>query len=253
LFSIINLLIIFKNFNENKIVADLVFSQEQNTGIIDENEIQLVNQTEEITQLELKKYNILYPLPFEQMDQEERLLYKQKYIQNIRERDNYNREDVSDCFANSTCLTLSCCSTHGFFFAISEMAKIPTCIEFTIPLTIVAGCFVFGGVLQCPKDVIKCPARSLNSLGYFIKDFCTKTRTTDLSSNEDLIYIDSENNKKLKEEFEKIKTTKILYNSEEKKYYITQPSTILNNNYLENPRNQTTQTRQFIPSQLLMQ
>lgn len=207
----------------NFINADLVFHQ--NPRNPEPDEIQPVNESElgeskPLVKLNLINYNILYPLPYEQMNQRDRLSFKENYIQNITERENRNRGDVSDFFANSTCLALTCCSTQGFFFAISEVAKAPICFEITIPLAIVSGCFVYGGVSKCPEKVIKFPARSLNSFGYVVKDFCAGSR--DRSKNEDLIYIDSEDNKKLREEFEKIKTKRIFYDLERDKYYVAQ-------------------------------
>lgn len=198
--------------------ADLVFRQNPRNPQPDE--IRPVSELEQSTQFELANYNILYPLPYEQMDQKDRLSFKENYIQNITERESRNRGDVSDFFAKSTCLTLTCCSTQGFFFAVSEMAKAPICFEITIPLAIVSGCFVYGGISKCPEKVIKFPARSLSSFGYVVKDFCTASR--DRSTNEDLIYIDSEDNKKLREEFEKIKTKRIFYDREKDKYYVVQ-------------------------------
>ena len=241
---------------QNHVNADLVFPRKSRNPEPDE--IQPVNESEQVTQFELANYNILYPLPYEQMDQRERSVFKTIYTQNIRERENPNREDVSNCFANSTCLALTCCSTQGFFFAVSEIAKIPVCLEFTVPLTIVVGCFVYGGVSKCPEAVIKFPARSLSSVVYVVKDFCTELR--DRSTNEDLIYTDSEDNKKLREEFENIKTTKILYSPEENKYYIAKPTTLLGGKVIETSGSQPSQdteirstgSAQNIPSQLLM-
>lgn len=217
----------------NPINADLVFRQ--NPRNPEPDEIQPVNESElgeskPLVKLNLINYNILYPLPYEKMDQRDRLSFKENYIQNITERENRNREDVSDFFAKSTCLALTCCSTQGFFFAVSEMAKAPICFEITIPLAIVAGCFVYGGVSKCPEKVIKFPARSLSSVGYVVKDFFTKRNCFE---NDDSIYIDSEDNKKLREEFEKIKTTKVLYNPELKKYYIINPKTLLGETNIE--------------------
>ena len=201
----------------NFINADLVFRH--NPRNPDPDEIQPVNESEQLTQFELANYTILYPLPYEQMDIKD----KKEYRNYLKKKQKSNRKDVSNCFSNSTCFALSSCFAQGFFFTLPAVTKIPVCLEITIPVSIIAGCLVFRGFSKCPEKVNKFPARSLNYFGYMVKDLFTEIGSF---KNDDSIYIDSEENKKLREEFEKIKTTKVLYIPQEDIYCIAKPTAL---------------------------
>jgi hypothetical protein len=198
------------------IVADLVHLN----SVSREEEITPANEDEQVTQFELTKYNILYPLPYEQMDQRERLLFREKYTQNIRERENHNQQP-SDLYIKSACLCSTCCSTQGLSFGVAEALKIPVCLELTIPLSIIMSCFLFGGALHfLPRKVIECPARSINYVTCNALDGFEDVRN--YFKNNDLTYTNSEDNKKLKEEFKKMEKTRIFYDREKGKYYVAQ-------------------------------
>lgn len=198
------------------IVADLVHLN----SVSREEEITPANEDEQVTQFELTKYNILYPLPYEQMDQRERLLFREKYTQNIRERENHNQQP-SDLYIKSACLCSTCCSTQGLSFGVAEALKIPVCLELTIPLSIIMSCFLFGGALHfLPRKVIECPARSINYVTRNALDGFEDVRN--YFKNNDLTYTNSEDNKKLKEEFKKMEKTRIFYDREKGKYYVAQ-------------------------------
>jgi hypothetical protein len=198
------------------IVADLVHVN----SVSDELEIDSVNEVEQLTQFELTTYNILYPFSYEQMDQRERLLFREKYTQNIRERENHNQQP-SDLYIKSACLCSTCCSTQGLFFGATEALKIPVCLELTIPLSVITSCFLFGGALHfLPRKVIECPARSLNYVAFNALNAFDDVKN--YFKNNDLTYINSEDNQKLREEFEKIETKRILYDRQEGKYYVAQ-------------------------------
>ena len=81
----------------NFINADLVFRH--NPRNPDPDEIQPVNESEQSTQFELANYNILYPLPYEQMDKKD----KKEYRDYLRKKQKSNRNTFWQRINRKTC------------------------------------------------------------------------------------------------------------------------------------------------------
>ena len=207
------------------------------SSLVFDNSEQLIQPSEEIQQatdetqqnqqskLELINHSVLYPLPFEMMDRDERLIFsntlERRNRNQVHRRRMSDRENISNSYANAACLSCTCFTTNGLYFGIMGAAQIPLCLEMSVPLSIFTSIWLAGASIHnLPRNVIEFPARSLNCVAYNALDALDNLKYYLIKRDPDLS--DHEDNIKLKEGFKKIETNRIFYDRQEGKYYVAQ-------------------------------